>query len=430
MTYSAYRYASNQNLYLSPIWHRENSITLSLAPPAPDHSAHDELGERNAKGIGANSSPGDRPLQAPEADLDQAFLNRDPSSPGRTTAPPIDLTGPVGEGGHGGQIGIAARAQRQVDEPPVPPAAASAISPSQIPPAPPAPKPLEAPQSAAIPTVRRTDLPAAAAAPAVPVPGAGKADHPLAAAEKAQPDAPLPLKEQSADSRALAHAPTDPLKKGDSFAQYALAPAAAPPPDSELGKELPAALAQGHLQRDTEGTEVAISTPLSSPPVPQATLPTPQKPQRAPTVASPVPVAQAAQARPATGDGRAPGHIARTNPLPQSDSDSDAFSKIGSAVFHNGRLDVREGRKVRTTRPQILVPGLLDEFGLANPTVVLKVNIDATGKVTNVDIFRSSGSNDLDQPCLRAVYDWWFEPAHDAAGKAIPDAVLFAITFR
>ncbi len=374
---------------------------------------------------------GDKPLQAPEADLDQAFLNRDPSTSGRKTAPPVELTGPVGEGGHGGQAGSAARAPSEVAEPPTPPASPSALGQAQLAAKTPERTPLQPPQPATIPPVRRTDLPAEAAAPAVPTPGAGKADKPLAAAEKAQPDAPIPLKEQSTEARVLTHSRPDPTKKGESLAQYALAPAAAPPPESELGRELPATLAKGRLQRDTEGTQVAIATPISSPPVPQTALPTPPQPQRTATPAPPVATAaQAAPARPATGDSRAPGRPARANPLPQSDSDSDAFSKIGSAVFHNGRLEVREGRKVRTTRPQILVPGLLDEFGLANPTVVLKVNIDPTGKVTNVDIFRSSGSNDLDQPCLRAVYDWWFEPARDPAGKPIPDAVLFAITFR
>lgn len=434
MTYSAYRYATAQNLYLAPIWHRENSITLNLEEPKqPDLSVHDELGERNAKGIAANSSQGDRPLQAPEADLDQAFLDRNPSSSGRKTATPVDRTAPAGEGGHGGEIGSAAQDRRQIDEPPIPPAYPSAIVQAEIPSRPPAVTALKPAEAAAISPVRRTDLPAAAASPAVPVPGAARADQPLAAAEKAQPDAPMPLKEQSSDARGLAYPPPDPSRKGESFSQYALAPAAAPPPDTRLGRELPAALAKGRLQRDTEGTQVAIAVPISAPPVPQAALPAPPQPQHAatpsPTIAPATSAAHAA-ARPATGDGRAPGRPARANPTPQSDSDSDAFAKIGSAVYHNGRLEVREGRKVRTTRPQILVPGLLDEFGLANPTVVLKVNIDATGNVTNVDVFRSSGSNDLDQPCLRAVYDWWFEPARDASGKAVPDAVLFAITFR
>ncbi len=59
MTYSAYHYARIQSLYLAPIWHRENAITLNLEQPKlPDLSVHDELGERNAKGIAANASPG------------------------------------------------------------------------------------------------------------------------------------------------------------------------------------------------------------------------------------------------------------------------------------------------------------------------------------------------------------------------------------
>ena len=56
--------------------------------------------------------------------------------------------------------------------------------------------------------------------------------------------------------------------------------------------------------------------------------------------------------------------------------------------------------------------------------------IDATGKVTQVAIQKSSGSNELDQPTLIALYDWWFEPLHDAKGIAVPDCVLFKICFR
>ena len=132
----------------------------------------------------------------------------------------------------------------------------------------------------------------------------------------------------------------------------------------------------------------------------------------------------------ATGDGLAPGQASHANPAQQSESDSDAFTKLGVAVFHNGKLSIRSGRKVRTVRPQLLVPGILDVIGVQNPTVILKINIDPTGKVTFVDVLQSSGSNDIDQPCVVAVYDWWFEPARDRTGKPISDAIIFSIAFR
>ncbi len=72
----------------------------------------------------------------------------------------------------------------------------------------------------------------------------------------------------------------------------------------------------------------------------------------------------------------------------------------------------------------------MDSFALLNPSVTLKVNIDATGKVTEVTVHKSSGSNEIDQPTLIAMYDWWFEPLHDDKGNAMPDCVLFTINFR
>jgi len=50
------------------------------------------------------------------------------------------------------------------------------------------------------------------------------------------------------------------------------------------------------------------------------------------------------------------------------------------------------------------------------------VNIDETGKVTEVTVHKSSGSNEIDQPTLIAMYDWWFEPLHDAKAMPCPTA--------
>ena len=62
--------------------------------------------------------------------------------------------------------------------------------------------------------------------------------------------------------------------------------------------------------------------------------------------------------------------------------------------------------------------------------VVLKVSVDATGKVTDVQVAKSSGSNEIDQPCRVAMYDWWFEPKKNAEGRAVPDKFQFTISFR
>ncbi len=100
------------------------------------------------------------------------------------------------------------------------------------------------------------------------------------------------------------------------------------------------------------------------------------------------------------------------------------------AILRDGKLDVPFGRKVKTTRPHFL-PGAAGAFlANPNPTLVLKVSIDATGKVTNVEFIQATGSVAIDQPTRVAVYDWWFEPTHDKQGRPIADVLPFTIYFR
>jgi TonB family protein len=60
---------------------------------------------------------------------------------------------------------------------------------------------------------------------------------------------------------------------------------------------------------------------------------------------------------------------------------------------------------------------------------VLKLRIDETGKVYSATIFRSSGSNNIDEPVKLAAYSWWFEPAKDQNGKPTKDVILFTVGF-
>lgn len=112
---------------------------------------------------------------------------------------------------------------------------------------------------------------------------------------------------------------------------------------------------------------------------------------------------------------------------PESDSESDAFARIGSVRFKNGKLDVRLGRTVKTVRPRFTIKGGLDQMSLVNPVTVVKVTIAETGKVSDVRVIRSSGSNELDLPWVLAVYKWWFEPAKDAAGRPTTDIVQLSL---
>lgn len=298
--------------------HFHPSGKRDLAPAAPELIVRlDDLGSATGTGIGSNSSPGEEPLQAREADEDQALLSRDPVGVGRIGGPPAKYTGPVGDGAGG--------------------------------------------------------------APAV-------AESP-----------PAPQQQL--------HAPAEPVKES---------PPPAPP------------------------VQVASSLPLPREPEAPSQKERPPTPEEKPAIARPEPpVAKAVQAvaeakpQAATGDGRTPGlPQPAADPLPQSESDSDPFARISANLkFRNGKLVERWGRLVKTTRPQINVAGQIDLLALNGPTVVLEVHIDKTGKVTDVKVAHSSGSNQIDEPTRLAVYDWWFEPAKDKSGKPVNDIIFFTVEF-
>jgi TonB family protein len=148
----------------------------------------------------------------------------------------------------------------------------------------------------------------------------------------------------------------------------------------------------------------------------------------APPVDAPVaPVVSAAPGSPTPGGAQQPA----ADPARMSDSESDAFSQLGTVVFRDGGLDVRAGRKIKTKRPKLLLAARIwDAIVIQRPEVTLKIDTDETGKVTSVIVLKSSGSNEIDQPTRVAVYDWWFEPKVDAKGHPLPDQFKFVIGYR
>jgi TonB family protein len=171
----------------------------------------------------------------------------------------------------------------------------------------------------------------------------------------------------------------------------------------------------------------AAPPPAPAPLVPMVAVPEPPptliSPQRAIVVPPSHPVEPTANRSPTSSrDGGA-------DPAPMGDSESDAFSVLGSAQFINGELRVRAGRKVRSRRPRIGLAGQLDAV-YSRMEVTLRVATDKAGKVTSVEIAKSSGSNEIDQPCRVSMYDWWFEPKKDKAGNPVPDVFNFTIGFQ
>jgi TonB family protein len=121
---------------------------------------------------------------------------------------------------------------------------------------------------------------------------------------------------------------------------------------------------------------------------------------------------------------------ASADPAQKSDSESDPFASIGSVEFRESALAVRSGRQIKPRRPKLGLAGKVSLFELQTAKVVLAVSVDATGKVTSAEIVKSSGKVDIDQPTRVAMYEWWFEPKRDAAGRPVPDRFQFTINWR
>ena len=206
------------------------------------------------------------------------------------------------------------------------------------------------------------------------------------------------------------------------------AAAAAPP---EL-LPLPADVERADVPVPSESRiEDGVAPPLEAPRDPESNAP--PAPLKAAAIAVVEPSEPVAQPAPTPEDGgsRVGGSAeAAADPARMSDSEADAFSRLGTAIVRDGRLEIRFGRKVKTRRPKLLLAAQVELLTLRRAEVVLKIEIDATGKVTSVEVVKSSGSNDIDQPTRVAVYDWWFEPKKDASGKAVPDEVQFTIGWR
>lgn len=62
-------------------------------------------------------------------------------------------------------------------------------------------------------------------------------------------------------------------------------------------------------------------------------------------------------------------------------------------------------------------------------TVLVRVEVDASGNPTNVGVAKRSGSRDLDRAAMAAVRKWKFEPAMKD-GKAVASTVQVPVDFK
>ncbi len=144
-------------------------------------------------------------------------------------------------------------------------------------------------------------------------------------------------------------------------------------------------------------------------------------------MATPAPPSLSPGSSSAVGD--ATGHPGSDPPAHQSDEDSDAFSKTATGVIKNGQIESRFGRKIKLVRPNLNVKGMQDLWYLPNPSITLRLSMDATGKVVDVAIDKSSGSNEVDVPTYEAAWHAWVEPPKNKKGQPIADTIFVQINW-
>jgi TonB family protein len=148
------------------------------------------------------------------------------------------------------------------------------------------------------------------------------------------------------------------------------------------------------------------------------------------TTSSAKPVTDSASASAAATNAQAgmPGPpMEAADPAPDTALESDPFAKIPGVEFHDGKVAARSGRRIKPVRPRLSDIAKRDLIGLQFPTILLRVRIDKTGKVTDVTVLRGSGSQAVDMPVYRALWEWWFEPPTDRKGNPTDDVQLVAI---
>lgn len=262
---------------------------------------------------------------------------------------------------------------------------------------------------------------AAMAMPARP-PGAATA---VFEPEPPTPPLRLPQDQPAAERQFAARPPLEAAKENET--EQAEPPS--PPAESKLIAIVEPGLEAKSEDRQTPPRqERAVSQPpVSSEPIAEATPPndqdvTPRPPRPQPP--------RPPQPRPPSPPVAAAPSAAAADPSPQAESESDAFSTEASADFASGKTVARFGRKHKIFRPKIEMAGYADMIQMRGSViVVLKLHIDAAGNVEKVEILKSSGSINIDQPTLIAAYRWWFEPAKDSAGRPKKDVIRFTCRF-
>ena len=132
--------------------------------------------------------------------------------------------------------------------------------------------------------------------------------------------------------------------------------------------------------------------------------------------------------------------VANNNPQPgptnqQATGASNGTGEgSGSGTGTGDGVGAGEGRGVPVTPPRVVsavqpkYPSSARSAGIEG-VVGVKMLVNASGKVENAYVVRSSGNAALDEAAVAAVYKWRFSPAKDKFGQKAPCYVTQGIRF-
>lgn len=134
--------------------------------------------------------------------------------------------------------------------------------------------------------------------------------------------------------------------------------------------------------------------------------------------------------------------VASTKPQPGPSQNQSAGNNTGSAegsgsgsgTGSGAGEGAGDGRGVPVTPPRVVsavqpkYPSSARSAGVEG-VVGVKMLVNASGKVENAYVVRSSGNAALDEAAVAAVYKWRFSPAKDKFGQKAPCYVTQGIRF-
>ncbi len=136
-----------------------------------------------------------------------------------------------------------------------------------------------------------------------------------------------------------------------------------------------------------------------------------------------VPAISAGAASTGQGTGTGPGRGPGTGPGSGGGSGGGQGGGIGSGVGPG----IGRGRLLAPVPDFVLLPPTPAPGSARGRTIVVRLAIDATGAVKDVELIPSTGDRGFDQALRRTALGWHFRPARDASNTAV--AVTYDVSF-